>query len=172
MADELGLDELRAHALTTIGMAKNDAGDPSGVADMERALAIALEIGSPIAATIVNNLAVEAFTRAMSVALRRLYGDSVQLAERLGDRESARFIGANLIFADFFLGDWDSAARALDEFIAACEAGAAHAIEPRMRMLRGQLRRARAMSPAPGSTTPRAVELARVDRIRRRKLTP
>ena len=163
MADELGLDELRAHALTTIGMAKSDAGDPSGVADMERALELALEIGSPIAAAIVNNLAVEAFTVGDIRRARKLYQDSVQLAERLGDRESARFTGTNLIFADFFLGDWDDAARALNEFIAACEAGAAHAMEPDMRMLRGQLRRARGDVAGARLDHARALELARVD---------
>ena len=163
MADELELDELRAHALTTIGMTKNDAGDPSGVADMERALELALEIGSPIAATIVNNLAVEAFNAGDVRRARTLYGDSVQLAERLGDRESARFTGTNLIFADFFLGDWDSATRAVDEFIAACEAGAAHANETNMRVLRGAIRRARGDAAGARADHARSVELARVD---------
>ena len=60
MATELGLDELRAHALTTIGMAKNDVDLGSGIADMERALEIALAADSPVAASIVNNLAVYA----------------------------------------------------------------------------------------------------------------
>ena len=85
----------------------------------------------------------------------------MQLAERLGDRESARFTGTNLIFADFFLGDWDSAARALNEFIAACEAGAAHANEPDMRGLRGALRRARGDVAGARLDHARAVELAR-----------
>ncbi len=43
MADELGLDELRAHALTSVGMAKNALGDTAGVEDMEHALEIALD---------------------------------------------------------------------------------------------------------------------------------
>ena len=163
MADELGLDELRAHALTTIGMTKNDVGDPSGVADMERALELALEIGSPIAAPIVNNLAVEAFTVGDIRRARQLYEDSMQLGERLGDRESARFTGTNLVFADFFLGDWDSASRALNEFIAACEAGAAHTNEPDMRGLRGTLRRARGDVAGARLDHARAVELARAD---------
>jgi len=41
MADDLGLGELQAHALATIGLAKRDLGDPSAVEDMERALEIA-----------------------------------------------------------------------------------------------------------------------------------
>ncbi len=163
MADELELDELRAHALTTIGMVKNSAGDSSGVADMERALELALEIGSPIAATTLNNMAVEAFVVGDLRRGRALYEDSIQLAERLGDRESARFTGTNLIFADFFLGDWDRANRAADEFIAACEAGATHANEPDMRSLRGAMRRARGDAAGARLDYARAVELARVD---------
>jgi class 3 adenylate cyclase/tetratricopeptide (TPR) repeat protein len=163
IADGLELDELRAHALTTIGMVKNAAGDSAGVADMERALELALEIGSPIAAAIVNNLAVEAFMMGDVRRARTLYEDSIQLAERLGDRESARFTGTNLISADFFLGDWDRAARAADEFIAACERGATHANEPDMRALRGALRRARGDVAGARLDHARAVELARVD---------
>ena len=60
MAQELGLEEPAAHALTSVGMAKNAVGDASGIEDMEHALEIALEIDSPIAGTI-NNLAVETF---------------------------------------------------------------------------------------------------------------
>ena len=50
-ATELGLDELRAHALTTIGMAKNDVDLGSGVADMERALEIALAADAQVASS-------------------------------------------------------------------------------------------------------------------------
>ena len=85
MATELGLDELRAHALTTIGMAKNDTDDPSGVADMERALDIALDVDSPISSSIVNNLAVN---RTYAGDLHRtdeLYADATRLDERFGD---------------------------------------------------------------------------------------
>jgi class 3 adenylate cyclase/tetratricopeptide (TPR) repeat protein len=161
MAEELGLDELQAHALTTVGMTKNDVGDVSGVDDMERALSIALEIDSPIAATILNNLAVEAFTVGDLRRGKSIYEDAVRLGERLGDRESARFTGTNLIFADFFLGDWDSALRSLDEFIAACEAGSSHANEPDMRTLRGSIRRARGDATGAATDHLRAVELSR-----------
>ncbi len=165
IAEDLGLDELRAHALTTIGMAKNQVGDTSGVEDMERALSIALEIDSPIAGTIMNNLAVEAFTVGDLRRGKALYGDAVMLAERLGDSESARFTRTNLVYCDYFFGDWDAAARALDEFIASCEAGAPHANEADMRTLRGAIRRARGDAAGATADHLRAVELARVQQI-------
>ena len=65
------------------------------------------------------------------------------LSERLGDLEGARFVKTNLIYVDVFRGRWDAAMEALDEFIAACEAGASHTNESSMRGLRGSVRRAR-----------------------------
>ena len=161
LAERLQLDELRAHALTTIGMVKNSRGDPSGTADIERALEIALEIDSPVAATILNNLAVEAvFTGDMRRAAT-LYREGVRVAERLGNSESARFTMTNVIYTDYFSGRWDDALQALDEFIAACEAGAPHANEPPMRALRGSIRRARGDQDGALADHRRAVELGR-----------
>ena len=92
MATELRLDELHAHALTTIGMAKYDAGDlGSGVKDMERALEIALAVDSPIAGTIVNNLAVYATFAGDFPRTDELYGEALRLAERYGDASTRPF---------------------------------------------------------------------------------
>jgi class 3 adenylate cyclase/tetratricopeptide (TPR) repeat protein len=140
MAEALGLDELRAHSLATVGMVKNALGDRSGTQDMRRALEIALEIDSPVAAVILNNLAVEAGTVGDLRESEMLHRQAVRAGERLGDAEGARFTGTNLIFVDFFFGRWNDALRALDEFIAACEAGASHANEASMRGLRGTIR--------------------------------
>ncbi len=76
MATELGLEELRAHALTTIGMTKNDLDFGTGTADMERALEIALAADSPVAATTVNNLAVQATFAAEFPRTEELYDEA------------------------------------------------------------------------------------------------
>ena len=161
MAEKLGLDELRAHALTTIGMTKNSTGDASGIEDMERALELALEIGSPVAGPIVNNLAVEAFLTGDLERTEDLYAESIRISLRLGDRESARFTEANQMWMDYFLGRWDTALERTDEFIAACEAGAAHANEFAMRIIRGSIRLARGQPEAALADHRRSVELTR-----------
>ena len=46
MAEELGLEELRAHALNNIGIARAGIGDPGGVVDLEKSIAIAVELNS------------------------------------------------------------------------------------------------------------------------------
>jgi ATP/maltotriose-dependent transcriptional regulator MalT len=48
MAEDLGLEELRAHALTTIGLARTDSGDPGGIEDLEQSIAIAVEANVPV----------------------------------------------------------------------------------------------------------------------------
>ena len=47
MAEELGLDELWAHALNNVGVARVDIGDRGGLGDLERSLEIAVAISSP-----------------------------------------------------------------------------------------------------------------------------
>ena len=139
MATELGLDELRAHALTTIGMAKNDHDDPSGVADMERALEIALAADSPVAAAIVNNLAVVALYTGDFPRTDELYAEAERLAERYGDASSVRFIRGNRVWLDFMLGRWERALESADAFIAECEAGSPHRQESTVREVRAAL---------------------------------
>ncbi|MDH4102081.1 MAG: AAA family ATPase [Thermoleophilia bacterium] len=139
MATEFGLDELRAHALTTIGMAKNDLDDPSGIADMEHALEIALAVDSPIAGTIVNNLAVYATFAGDFPRTDELHSEALRLAERYGDASSVRFIRGNLIWGDFMLGRWDRALDSADGFIAECDAGSPHTQEGPVREVRAAL---------------------------------
>ncbi len=139
MATELGLDELRAHALTTIGMAKNDVDFGSGIADMERALEIALASDAPVASTIVNNLAVYGIFAGDFRRTDELYSEAMRLAERYGDAASVRFVRGNRFFLDFFLGRWDRALESADTFIAECEAGSPHTLEYMAREVRSAL---------------------------------
>ena len=134
MAEDLGVDELRAHALTTIGLAKRGLGDPSGDKDVERALELALEIDSQIASTIVNNLAVQAFIDGHLERAHERYTEAIRLAHRFGDGASVRFVRANRVFVDVMRGDWDPALAEADAFIAECEAGSAHTQEAIVRI--------------------------------------
>ena len=161
MAEEIGVDELRVHALATIGLAKRDLGDPSGDEDTERALEIALEIDSPLASTIVNNLAVRAFFEGRLDRADELYAEGLRLAIRFGDGASARFIRANQVFIDFMRGKWDTALADADAFIAECETGSPHAQETNVRIVRGMIRKGRGDSDGALADHQRAVVLAR-----------
>ena len=123
IADGLELDELRAHALTTIGMAKNDADDRSGIADIERALEIALAADSPGRGVDRQQPRRVRDVRGDFPRTDELYAEALRLSERYGDRSSVRFIRGNRIWIDYMLGRWDRALESADAFIAECEAG-------------------------------------------------
>jgi class 3 adenylate cyclase/predicted ATPase len=161
MAEQLGLDEILAHALTTVGMSKNVIDEGSGVADMERGLTIALEAGSRVASSTLNNLAVQSLIAGDLPRADELYREGLRVAERFGDRSSARFIGANLIWVDWARGRWDRATPAADEFIRECEEGSPHTLEHGTRSLRAMMRRARGDVVGALADHQRAVELAR-----------
>ena len=113
LAESLGLDELRAHALTTIGSAKNRANPSAGRAELERALEIATEANSPQVANILNNLGVMASDSGDIARAEELYREGLRAAERVGDRDNVRFMRGNLLYMSFFQGRWD-------EFVARC----------------------------------------------------
>ncbi len=160
MAEELGLQELRAHALATVGMAKRDAGDPSGTADMERALEIALEIDSPVAGAIVNNLGVYAVRDGDFTRTDELYAEAHRLAERFGDHASVRFMSGNLIWIGVMRGRWEEELPLANAFIAECEAGSPHLTEGIVRDVRSVIRLARGDQDGALADVRRAFELA------------
>jgi tetratricopeptide (TPR) repeat protein len=160
LTERLGLGELHAHALTTVGMAKNGSEEGAGIEDMERGLALALEIDSPVAASTLNNLAVQSVIAGDLPRAEELYVEGTRVAERLGDRASLRFIGANRIFIDWARGRWDAAAEAAGAFIDECETGSPHTLEHLMHTLRAQLRRARGDTAGAFADHERALALA------------
>jgi class 3 adenylate cyclase/tetratricopeptide (TPR) repeat protein len=143
MAEALEVEELKAHSLATIGLAKVYLGDPAGAQDEVRALEIAMAARSPIAGSIANNVAVHAF---FSFEFRRagqLFEEGLRIAELLGDASGARWLRAQVGSFALFLGRWDESLQLLDEFIRECEAGSPHYMESTARRERARIREAR-----------------------------
>jgi hypothetical protein len=90
MAEAHGLDELRAHSLATIGMAKRELDDPSSSEDMERALRIALEIDSPTASSVANNMAVAELIAGRTRGVHGAVAPLTRFAVSLGVRDEVR----------------------------------------------------------------------------------
>jgi tetratricopeptide (TPR) repeat protein len=109
MAETLGLDDVRAHTLNNIGIARCYLGDFGGIADLERSIEIASAIDSPSElARAYNNLAT--VFGELQGNLRRdleLRREAVRVAQRAGNERLARYSGAILIFAEYFGGNWD-----------------------------------------------------------------
>ncbi|HET7745257.1 MAG TPA: AAA family ATPase [Gaiellaceae bacterium] len=142
LAERYDLDELRAHALITIGTARDGMGEEEGVRDLEQALEIARASNSPLASTALNNLAVLAAPNDVWREME-LMEESRRVAERMGDWDSVRFMDGNLIWCRWSTGNWDEALASASAFIAECEAGSPNYQEEAMRNVRADILLAR-----------------------------
>ena len=160
IAETLSLDELRAHALTTIGSSKNRLELGSGHAEIEQALELARRANSPLAGNIVNNLAVLVIWEGDFRRADDLYQEAHAIAERFGDRDTLRFTGANCIHTWWMLGKWVEASEASDRFIAESVSspnygeGIVRRVRGSIRLARGDLERRRSTTGSGHSRRP------------------
>jgi class 3 adenylate cyclase/tetratricopeptide (TPR) repeat protein len=143
MAEELGLDGLRAHALDNIAIAKFDTGDLTAVDDLERSIEIALAARSPEAARAYSNLGAFVWVLGDFRRACTLIDEAVATGERLGDAYTANYSRMLQLYQLLRKGEWDAALQSVDAFLAACEAGESHYMEADMRRIRAECRLAR-----------------------------
>jgi class 3 adenylate cyclase/tetratricopeptide (TPR) repeat protein len=129
MAERLGLDELRANVLSTIGTAMSNEEPGSGDEMLREAVAIGTTLNSVEAPRALNNLAVSVFFQGSIRREHELLLESRAAAERLGSDNFVRFAEGNLCWTAYAIGDWNDSLSRCDAFIAECEAGSAHASE-------------------------------------------
>ena len=149
LAESLGLDEVRANVLITIGTARFQNADPGGREEIERGLEIALA-GNWWDAVVraYSNLA-DLVTGAVRVdEALGLAREAGRAAQRLGSDER-RWGRGNMIALLLAAGEWDECRRAADEFLAESERlgphyldGAVFASRARLRLARGEERAA------------------------------
>jgi class 3 adenylate cyclase len=162
LAEELGLHELLADALITVGTARCEAGDVGGEADLERGTALALEANAlRVAQRGYNNLADLAGHRGGMVERVRLLTQAFQLAKQIGDTQRARFYQALIAGESVDQGNWDGALEIADEFIATCDGGSAHVLEPFVRSIRAWISLARGQDERALADCERALLLVR-----------
>jgi class 3 adenylate cyclase len=142
ICDELNLVALRVHAQTTLGSARLGLGDLEGVHDVERAYEVGLETNSAEAGRAGYNLGVQNFLLGDIGRYRQLHAESRRVMERFADRWLIRFSQGAEASISYFVGDWDTALRQADEFIAA-SAAEPHYQERHSRAFRSVIRFAR-----------------------------
>ena len=143
LAEELGLDDLRAHALTNIGVARTMMGDRGGVADLERSVAISAETNSPESVRGFLNLG---STYAELGDLRKafdVHAAGRRMAERFADAGGMRWFAAERVFERYWRGQWEDAARLADDLIDESAGDGRHYSEYSSRIVRGWIRLAR-----------------------------
>jgi hypothetical protein len=119
MAGELGLDDIRSHALNNVGVARIVRGDVEGLADLEESIAIAARLQLPgDLSRGYNNLAT------MKSLLGRLaeaevdLAESVRIARRFGFYGSVQFGAGPTIATHYGSGRWDELVATADEYLA------------------------------------------------------
>ena len=145
LAEALGLEEVRAHVLITIGSARAVSGDPEGKVDLQRGLEIALA-GNYLAAVVrgyVNlSQVAERVDGDLPEALR-LALEAETAAQRLGTRAMLRWTRGRKVGLWFELGNWDTCAPAADEFLAESAVVGPHYYDTWTRCCRSWIRLAR-----------------------------
>ena len=143
MAARLGLDDVQANILSTVGIARLMIGDLAGRDDVERAIEIAERVGSPEVIRGYNNLA---STNASLGDLGRafeLYALATSAANRFGRVRALRWLEAERMNELYWRGEWDEALALADEFVAQAESGLPHHREVDARLTRARIRLAR-----------------------------
>jgi class 3 adenylate cyclase/tetratricopeptide (TPR) repeat protein len=161
MAERLGLDDMRARALDYLGTARLFKGDRGGAADLERAIALAIERNLPEGVEAYVNLGSSLIELGDLAAGFARQAEGRQAAERFGIAGWSRHLQAELVVEHYLLGRWDLAIRLADEFIAESEAGSGHYMEPVCRLVRGRIRLARGELAAALDDAGRQLALAR-----------
>jgi tetratricopeptide (TPR) repeat protein len=124
IATKLGLDDIRAHALNSLGISRTTLGDADGIADIERALGIALEKNLPNEGVrAYGNLAEMAGNYVGDLARAfELRAEGRKLAEKFGLAGSIRFLRGELVIQWYWTGRWDDALELADELLSEAEA--------------------------------------------------
>ena len=161
IADELGLPELKAHALSSIGISRALAGDARGRDDLERAVSIMEEIDSHLSAHVLGMLADLDGQMGALTSCFELQARARDRAVEAGHAGWVRWLDAEMIGRNYWSGAWDEAIAAADRFVEEAERGSAHFMLGYCRTLRGRMRLARADADGARADAVAALEFAR-----------
>jgi tetratricopeptide (TPR) repeat protein len=153
-------DQLAAAALGTIGAARVNLGDPGGVADLERCVALHEEQGSPTVASWQNNLAFSLAILGDLGGYAERSRAAVQAAEHFGWVQGQRWLELEGAAEHYWSGQWELAVQVADAALTQAT-GAPPLMESPCHLWRGRIRLAKGQVDAALNDAERALELAR-----------
>lgn len=109
LAEQLGLDEVRAEALTFRGHARMVGRDEAGIEDLEQAVEVAEELRSPVLVRSCANLATALVGLGRLDRAWTVYDRGREAAERLGDAVGLHWLAAERPYEHYWRGNWDEA---------------------------------------------------------------
>jgi class 3 adenylate cyclase/tetratricopeptide (TPR) repeat protein len=161
MAEQLGLEGVRAQALNVVGTARVMSGDQDGMDDIRRSLAIATSINSPDEIhRALNNLANMHWYLGELQQASEMVETMLERDEHFGLPGLLRWGKGEEVLDRFLTGRWAEAERLADAFLAET-AGSRHYLEVPARSIRAKMRLARSDLEEANADSARALKLAR-----------
>jgi len=160
LAEQLRNDEMRAHLLNTIGVARTALGENAGIADLEASREIARGIAGPEYVRACGNLASVLNVQGQLQRSAELHREALEVARELGYEEPTRWLSTEIAFDHVLAGEWESARRIVDELIAGYEESPFW-IQPQTRICRARMLLAEGLVDDAVVEAERAVELVR-----------
>ena len=161
MARELGLRELEASVLGASAYARIISGDPEGVLDMRRCVAICEELGSALVVKWNINLAFMYSMLGDLPSCFEAWTSAWSAAERFGSVRALRWIDLERAAEHYWSGRWDAVLHVVDSLAGLARDGSDHYMECECRIWRGRIRLARDEKEGALEDAERAIELAR-----------
>jgi class 3 adenylate cyclase/tetratricopeptide (TPR) repeat protein len=161
LAEALGLEPVRSRDLNTIGTSRAVMGDRGGVEDLERAVKIGDAVNSHEGVSARANLT---YVTAVLGDVRRaaeMQEETLGLARQGGMTAFVRWQLAEHVSYCYFLGRWEAAVAAVDEFLREAVASSSHYQEAACRSVRALIWLARGEGEAAGAEVLSGLELAR-----------
>jgi class 3 adenylate cyclase len=147
MAEELGLDDLRSHALNNVGIARIHLDDLSGFDDLRQSVEIAVEADSHESARAYGNLASMYASFGDLDASAETIASGLRVAEHFGHAENIRWMRTERAYDAYMRGRWDEAESIATATIEYSESERQYFMEAMARRVRASIRLARGDSP-------------------------
>jgi class 3 adenylate cyclase/tetratricopeptide (TPR) repeat protein len=161
MAEQMGLDELRAHALDSIGISRARIGDERGIADLEQSIALAVAHNSLESVRGYANLGNAMVEYGDLARAFEVYQQGRDAAQRFGDVDRILWFEVERMYECYWRGLWDEAQRLADEIVSQVDAGSPSSSEHDARLVRARIRLGRGQEPMALGDSTRALELGR-----------
>jgi tetratricopeptide (TPR) repeat protein len=160
LAEALARDDMRSHALNTIGTARASMGDARGVDDVEESCEIARRGGGPEYLRSTGNLASILVCEGRLIRASELHREALAIAKEIGYEEPTRWLSTEIAIDSEVAGAWEEARAMVDELIPSY-AESPFWIEPQTRVCRGRIAIAEGNVARAVADADRAVELVR-----------
>jgi class 3 adenylate cyclase/tetratricopeptide (TPR) repeat protein len=140
LAEELGLDELKASALNTLGVCRVMTGDRDGLDDLRRSIEMSRKLVSSQLVRGLNNLASTLATLGELHEAYQYEVEAVAVARRIGWSAMVLWLEAEQVDWHYHRGDWDAAVQMADAMLSDSNTSIRHVREIDARVNRGLIR--------------------------------